>query len=361
MAIDEDGERDGVLARLQRRVKAEPLVPGGALMRRISIAVLVLLALGSGTAAAMDGMTGLPQGAAYRVGNVTVSEQQLAQRVHVLSALYGLQRPPADQPDQVDRFNRDTAKAVAVSDVMEQAAAAKGIVVPDNVAADQVDKLAEQSGTQGKQDFLGKLGQLGISEQDVITEVKRQMANTQLYQLITKDVKPVTDDEVKQAFDQRRGQMVAPEQRHLRNIVVPSQDVANQVAQRARAGEDFAMLARETSIDGSTKDAGGDIGSLAAEQLERPYADAAFSAAPNAIFGPVQTKNGWNIGQVVGVTPGQPLTYDQVKDDLRTQLDNERKSPVWDAFVADAIAKADVAYADKYRPADPAAPPNPGQ
>lgn len=354
------GAAGGVFRRVLRRVKSEPLVPQRSGVRKLSVSVLALLVVGSGTAAAVEGMRGLQEGVALRIGEVTMTEDQLAHRVKVLGVLYGVQRPPADQGKKVDSFNRDTAKAVAVGDVMEKAAADRGIVIPRNVAASQVDKMARQAGPHGKRQFVAKLSKLGISEQDVVAEVKRQMTNTRLYQEITKKVKPANEAELRRAFDARKARMVTPEKRHMRNIVLPNKGAAEDVARRARSGEDFAKLARENSIDGSTKNSGGDIGTLAANQLEKPYRRSAFGADANSVFGPVRTNNGWNVGQVLKVTPRKPLNYKQVKDALRGQVDSERKAPVWERFLSDTLANADVEYAEKYRPEDPTAPPNIG-
>lgn len=344
------------LARRVRKLLHNPrVVPTGSWSRPGSIAAVALVLLGATTQVAMDWVTRLPDDAAFRIGDVTTSRQELDHRVHLLSALYGIQ-PPQD-PLKTDQYTRDTAKAVAVSDVLHNAASAQKIVIPDKVASDKLDQIAGGD-PRGKQDFITKLGQLGVSENDVRTEIKRQMENAKLYGSVTRGIKPVSDQELRSIFEQRKAQMVTPEQRHLRNIVVPDQNTARDLAQRARSGEDFGNLAAQASQDQSTKDKGGDLGTVAAQQLDKPYADAAFAAPPNTVFGPVQTQNGWNVGQVVDVVPGQPLTFDQVRDQLREQVNNERKSPVWNAWLANTIRSAHVEYAAQYKPANPDAPPN---
>lgn len=345
-----------LVRRLRGLLRSPRVVLTGRRTRPASIAVVALVLVGGSTQVAMDWRTRLPADAAYRVGDVTTTQQQLDRRVHLLSALYGVQ-PPQD-PKQVDQFTRDTAKAIAVSDVLHNAAVEQKITIPDKVASDQLDKIVGQAGPQGKQGFIDKLGQLGISENDVLTEIKRQMENARLYGSVTRGVKPISDQELRANFEQRRGEMVTPEKRHLRNIVVRDEKTARGVANRARSGEDFGSLASQKSLDQSTKDNGGDLGPVAAQQLDKPYAETAFSAPPNTVFGPVQTPSGWNVGQVLNITPGQPLTFDQVKDQLREQVNNERKSPVWNSWLDSTIRSANVQYAAKYQPADPGAPPS---
>ncbi|MDX6361698.1 MAG: foldase protein PrsA [Streptomyces sp.] len=339
------------LTRLLVRARREPVVPGGRKTRIAGAALLAVVAVGSGTAVTLEQINGVPEGAAFRVAGTAVTTEQFDERVRLLGALYGVQ-PPTD-PGKLDQFRRDTAKAVAVSDVLDRVSADEGIVIADKAANDELTRVLQTSYPKGRDDFTEKLGQLGLSEQIVLDEVKRQMANSQLYDKTTKDVPLATDDDVIAAFNDRRDQMATPEKRHLRNIVVGSEDDAKKVRAQLEGGADFVTVARASSLDKSTKDQGGELGTVTRDQLERGYGDAAFGAPANGLFGPVQTQFGWNVGQVLAVTASTPLPLDQVRDPLRTRLTDERKSQVWNDWLAKRIADAHVRYADAYRPADP--------
>lgn len=339
-----------------RWLRLRPLVvPRPGKTWYLSVVALALLAVGAGGQIAVAEITALPADAAFRIHGTVTTEQQLADRVRALEALYGVQRP--DDPAAIDRFNRDSAKAVAVSEVLDSAAQGEGIVIPDKAAQDQLDKLITDTYPAGRADFITRLGQLGLSEPDVLAEIRRQLTNSRLFDQVTHDVPAVTDADVAQAYDARRSEMVDPEKRHVRNIVVASEAEARQAMDRLKAGEDFAAVARSVSLDGSTKDNSGDLGTAVRTQLDPAYGDAAFRAAPNSVFGPVQTQNGWNVGQVLEVTPAVPLSLDQERDPLRQKLDGERKLARWNSWVGDRIREAQVEYAAKYRPADPDAPP----
>jgi peptidyl-prolyl cis-trans isomerase D len=76
---------------------------------------------------------------------------------------------------------------------------------------------------------------------------------------------------------------------------------ADQIAARARAGEDFATLARELSEDAGTKESGGDLGPFYKE-VQDPAVDAAvFAANEGDVVGPVETSRGY---EVLKVTKG---------------------------------------------------------
>lgn len=321
----------------------------------VVLALLVVVLGGSGTKAVMHAAEALPEGAAYRAQGVVVTEGQLRQRVSLMEFVYGLQQPK--EPAKQDEFKRSVAKAMAVSDVVDKAAREHGIVIADKAASDQLERVIQETGYADRQTFIQELGARGISERNVIDEIKRQQANARLFGEVTKPVKPATDADAQRYFDQNRAQMVTPEQRDVANIVVPDEATAQQVLQQAGAGADFASLAGQYSIDASTKDKGGSLGLVQESQLDQAYGKAAFAAPAGAPFGPVQTPQGWNVGRIGEVRGSVPVSFDQVKDAIKGKLDNDAKLAAWDRFLAARIADADVTYAPEYLPANPDASP----
>ncbi|SBW22848.1 PpiC-type peptidyl-prolyl cis-trans isomerase [Candidatus Protofrankia californiensis] len=302
-------------------------------------------------------VVGLPGDAAFRVDGTVVTKDQLHNRVKVLGALYGIREPVGGT--ELEQFRRDVAKAVAVGMILDNAAADHQIVIADKSARDTLNKMIdEQMGSDGQRAFTDLLGKLGVSENDVLDEIKRQQRTARLFQDVTGPTAgTVADDQLPAYYDSHKADFLVPEQRHLRNTVVATKEQADQVVQRASSGTDFAALVNETSLDEATRSKQGDLGLVAAPQLESEYAKAAFAAAVGSVFGPVQTRFGWNVGQVVESKPAVQPPYEQVKDQVRDALRSERALAVWRKWLAERIKAADVEYADDYRPADPDAPP----
>jgi peptidyl-prolyl cis-trans isomerase C len=172
---------------------------------------------------------------------------------------------------------------------------------------------------------------------------------------VTADVK-VTEDDVTKAFAERKDQLAVPEKRHLRDLVVAGEDDANRALARIKGGESFATVAKAVSLDGATKAQGGDLGTVARAQLDPAYAAVAFSAAKGATYGPVQTRTGWHVGQVVDITAGHPVTLSEVHDSLKATLLGEAQLAQWDTYLADRLRTGDACYAKADRPANPKAP-----
>ncbi len=71
--------------------------------------------------------------------------------------------------------------------------------------------------------------------------------------------------------------------------------LADAVFKRAKAGEDFAELARKHSDDASAKAKGGDLGSFHRGKMVKPFADAAFALKPGEVSNVVETEFGFHV------------------------------------------------------------------
>jgi parvulin-like peptidyl-prolyl isomerase len=120
------------------------------------------------------------------------------------------------------------------------------------------------------------------------------------------------------------------EQVEASHILVPTEDLARELYDRATNGADFAQLARNNSIDQQTAPTGGDLGWFTYGQMVEPFSEAAFSLEPGSISEPVQTQFGWHIIKVEDKQENRPLTeaqYQQAKDEaVQAKLDEVRAS-----------------------------------
>lgn len=88
---------------------------------------------------------------------------------------------------------------------------------------------------------------------------------------------------------------------------------AQAIAHMARAGEDFAELARTYSED-PAKDQGGYLGRFQRNQMVQPFADQAFSMRAGEISDPVRTEFGWHVIKVASVEDASTATLEQSRE-----------------------------------------------
>lgn len=328
-------------------------IPGSARTAAVLAAAVLLAAGGLGWALVGDD-GGLEAGSVLRFEDTLLTEEDLEARVEVLSALYGVERPEGQNAED---FDRAAAKSAAVALVLDADAEERGLEVSQKEVNDQLDALIEQQLVGGREEFVQFLATVGLSEQDVLDEIERQMLTAGLVQEVTADVPEPTEADARAAYDENRDRMATPETRRLRNIVVGSRAEAARVLRAAQRGQSFTELVQIWSRDQSTREAGGNLGTVSAMQLEDSYAEAAFTAREGEVFGPVQTRFGWNVGLVVEVEPSTPLGFDDVREQLLEELYSHDRLAVWRDYLGGLLEEADVQYAGRFRPDDPTAPP----
>ena len=111
---------------------------------------------------------------------------------------------------------------------------------------------------------------------------------------------------------------------------------AEEVLKRAKAGEDFAELAKKYS-EGPTAKNGGDLGYFTQGQMVKPFEEAAFSMKPGEISGLVKTRFGYHIIKVEDVKEARTKSLEEARPEIEKQLKEVQ--------VADIVSElADQAY-----------------
>ncbi len=97
------------------------------------------------------------------------------------------------------------------------------------------------------------------------------------------------------------------------------------VLKRARAGEDFAKLAKETSEDTANAQQGGDLGFVKRGDLVAPFEQAAFALKKGELApAPVRTPFGYHAIKVLDVKDGGKTPFKDVVDTIKAKLAAER-------------------------------------
>ena len=95
----------------------------------------------------------------------------------------------------------------------------------------------------------------------------------------------------------------AQEARHLRHILVKTEEIADLILERANGGTDFRELARKYSLDVGTKTLGGDLDWSLPQQLEPEFARVAWGLAEKGAIAKVKTRHGWHVVQFLDSRP----------------------------------------------------------
>ncbi len=98
---------------------------------------------------------------------------------------------------------------------------------------------------------------------------------------------------------------------------------AEKVLAKARAGEDFAKLAKAHSEDPGSAAKGGDLGLFGRGMMVKPFEDAAFALEPNSVSDLVETQYGFHIIRVEAHIPARLKKQEEVTEELKAGVREE--------------------------------------
>jgi peptidyl-prolyl cis-trans isomerase D len=92
------------------------------------------------------------------------------------------------------------------------------------------------------------------------------------------------------------------------------------VLKKAKAGENFAHLAKTYSEDPGTKEDGGDLGYFSSGQMVKPFEDAAFKLKKGEISDLVRTPFGYHIIEVEDVREARTKSFEEARNQIAETL-----------------------------------------
>ena len=130
----------------------------------------------------------------------------------------------------------------------------------------------------------------------------------------------VTDDDVRQAYDDIVSNAEAIMERRARHILVDTEDAANALILKLENGADFEKLATENSTGPSAQN-GGDLGYFAASEMVPAFAEAAFTMdVGDYTKQPVKTQFGYHVIKVEDERAREKPTFEEMRSQLEQQL-----------------------------------------
>jgi len=266
--------------------------------------------------------------------------------------------PPAEN-GQGDKTNTPAVDAGAKQKIATNALAeVNGIPITKDEYLRYLEPYPEQmkANAQGRLHVLqslidhvlmqGEAAKLGLDKDpDYLRKVenyRRNLLDNLLLEHVSKDGFVVTEEEARKYFNEHPEEFDRPERAQVSHILLKTEAQAKDALAKIRAGEPFEKLAREISLDDSTRDRGGDMGSFSRKQ--RPQlADAAFALKnPGQISGPIQTGRGFEIIKLIKLIPPVKETFAQAREGLLSRLRARKRQEVKQQLLAKLREKANI-------------------
>jgi peptidyl-prolyl cis-trans isomerase D len=185
--------------------------------------------------------------------------------------------------------------------------------------------------------------QVNVTDQDLETYFNQRQAEYRIGEqrkvrmlLLDRDAARakvnITPAEAETYYKNNIQQYTTPEQVRASHILFNTagkdeaavQKQAEEILKRARAGEDFAALAKQYSEDEGSKVNGGDLDYFARGRMVPEFEMAAFNAEPGTITDLVKSQFGFHIIKVVDKRPGSTTALDAVRPQIQDMLAQQR-------------------------------------
>jgi len=223
------------------------------------------------------------------------------------------------EPATAAAFDADVLQTMIDQVLIEQAAEREGITVTDEEVEAELDlqrSIAEQNEMA--------LDEILAAQLYTVDEYRAALHDMLLAQKVSEVIAPVSP---------------MAEQVHSRHILVADEATARMLLDQLNQGADFAQLAMQHSLDGSTAHTGGDLDWVSEGDLLQPEVEAAIFAlqpgqrAPE----PVRSSLGYHIVETLERVEDRPLSQAALAEKKQKAfldwLENERAAATIERFV----------------------------
>ena len=288
----------------------------------------------NGAAAATPEVTGpvLPftaKGPVAKIDGVDVPAAAFNEEVERMVSMV-----PVLPPSALPQYKEKVLENVVSKSIIDDAITKAKVSSPEAEVTAEYEKFRtriEEASPGGMALFLQKSG---LTDEGLKDEIRKSL---DVKTMLSKDHDVnVTDKDAKEHYEKNEAMFQRPERVQASHIllkldagadeakVAEVKKEADALAKQARAkGADFAALAKEHSDDPGAAN-GGDLGFFEKGRMVPEFEKVAFSLKPGKISDPVKSQFGWHIIKVQEHQEAGKVPFDEVKDMIVAQLEQQK-------------------------------------
>jgi len=255
---------------------------------------------------------------------------------------------PADKRDEVLRSVLDQ---LITYNVLKQEAAARKLTIPEADVDAQVAQMQKQFPSEAE--FSKALAARNATVAQLKADARVDMAINKMMEAELASTTAATDADAQDFYAKNPDKFKQGETVRASHILVKVEQSADDatkknarskidtVLKRAKAGEDFAALAKENSADGSAAQ-GGDLGFFPRGQMVPAFDQAVFALKPGEISDVVTTQFGYHIIKLTEKKEASTIPLDTVKPRVLEFLTNQKRQQRVDSFINEVKKRAKI-------------------
>lgn len=239
------------------------------------------------------------------------------------------------QEDKNKGINNDILSFIIDNEVAYQDAQRENITVEDKDVNEKYEDLKEI--LKSNSAYKTKLDEVGVNDDFLKSQVKKDLIVSKYKENFMKNIK-INDNEIKTYYDNHKDEFTKEEVRASQILISTLDDNNNEVNQeqkeklkdkaedileKLKNNEDFAILAKEYSDDKNSGKDGGDLGYFSKEDKNIDFTNPVFKLEKDQLSDIIETEYGYHI---VKVTDKKSVTktLEESKEDIKNKILNQK-------------------------------------
>jgi peptidyl-prolyl cis-trans isomerase C len=227
-----------------------------------------------------------------------------------------------------------------------QESRARGLTVSDVEAKQAADaKIAElHKQVPDKKEFAKRMAARNMTLELLRADIRKDLDISKLIAAELATAPPITDAQVREFYDKNPDEFSGVRASHI--LIRPegfdeaskntARTAAEAVLKQAKAGTDFAELAKKHSSDGSAQQ-GGDLGFFTKKSMVPEVSKAAFALQPGQVSDVVETQFGFHL---IKVAERKDIPFEEATPKIREFLSEKQPGERQQASVAQVKSKS---------------------
>lgn len=186
---------------------------------------------------------------------------------------------------------------------------------------------------------------MGLEEDnDVLEQIKKITEQILVQVLIEREILDkikVNDEEVLEYYEQNKDGFTEKEQVHLYNILLETEEEAQDVLEQLEAGGDFSEIAIEKSA-GPSATQGGDLGYLTRGTIIPEIEEVVFALVLEELSEVIKTDFGFHILKITEKKPETIKALEEVKEDIIQTLLPDKQKVAFENLLEELKSKSEI-------------------
>lgn len=280
------------------------------------------------------------------INGQALTKIQLDERIAVIKNMVeeqqGVKLDAEKDQELIEQINETGYQNLIIMALIEDYAVKNDIQVDDETVKTNLQNLQNQKNQQEQNGYQNYLKNVNMTEKQLKEELRKEKLVELVYNKVTADVM-VSNEEIEQFYKNNITYFTTPAGMQIAHILVESEELANNILERAKKGEDFKTLAQEFSTCPS-KNQGGDLGTINQDSNFVPeFKKAALALKAGEITAqPVKTEFGYHIIKAGSMQPAKVSPLDEVANNIKAQLLKDKQDSKFSEFIDNLKSTAEI-------------------